>query len=173
MSSEIARWAAEVSPGGRFLAHRLPVYYYRVMLPKCCQLVKLQTFQRKDFLDTILGSGRRSSVVEQRFRKPQVKGSNPLAGSILQVRNKPQEHSHGPSTFGFANILLTDSIWPASAQFKLSKIRTRRTGHEFVSPILKCLARDFFVELNRIVKLRIRSLIPKVERVFLQSRFAR
>ena len=28
------------------------------------------------------GPGQRSSGVEQRFRKPQVKGSNPFAGSI-------------------------------------------------------------------------------------------
>ena len=35
------------------------------------------------FSDIIFNNGRRSSVVEQRFRKPQVKGSNPLAGSIF------------------------------------------------------------------------------------------
>ena len=33
--------------------------------------------------DSLCRLGRRSSVVEQRFRKPQVKGSNPLAGSII------------------------------------------------------------------------------------------
>ena len=38
----------------------------------------------------VSGTSRRSSVVEQRFRKPQVKGSNPLAGSIIHnYKNGP------------------------------------------------------------------------------------
>jgi transcriptional regulator with XRE-family HTH domain len=31
----------------------------------------------------------RSSVVEQRFRKPRVVGSNPIAGSILKIHQNP------------------------------------------------------------------------------------